>query len=128
MNRSRGQRQLLCIARGLLRRSRVLVLDEATASVDHNTDVAIQAALRASVAAGTTVLTIAHRLLTIADYDRVIVLDAGRIVEQGSIRDLLRRSGDSALFRRMCEESGDIEEIRKASPLNLDRDPEKMSS
>ncbi|MCJ1350607.1 MAG: hypothetical protein MMC33_000588 [Icmadophila ericetorum] len=116
---SRGQCQLLCIARGLLRRSRVLVLDEATASVDHATDVAIQAGLRASIAAGTTVLTIAHRLLTIADYDRIVLLDAGRVVEQGSIRDLLGRRGESAMFRRLCEESGDIEEIERAAAFSL---------
>ncbi|MCJ1312553.1 hypothetical protein MMC25_006227 [Agyrium rufum] len=110
---SRGQRQLLCIARGLLRRSRVLVLDEATASVDHATDLAIQAGLRASVSAGTTVLTIAHRLLTIADYDRVVVFDAGRIIEQGSIVDLLDPQEKSSVFRHMCEESTDLEEIER---------------
>lgn len=110
---SRGQRQLLCNARALLRRSRVLVLDEATASIDHATDAAIQTSLRASVA--TTVLTIAHRLLTIADYDRVIVLDAGRVVEHGSVRDLLSRRGQCAVFRRLCEESGDLEAIERTA-------------
>jgi ABC-type multidrug transport system fused ATPase/permease subunit len=114
---SRGQRQLLCIARGLLRRSRILVLDEATVSVDRATDVAIQVGLRATAAAGTTVLTIAHKLLTIADYDRIIVLDAGRVVEQGSIKELLGHRGDSSLFHRMCEESGDFNEIKKAAGL-----------
>lgn len=116
---SRGQRQLLCIARGLLRRSRVLVLDEATASVDYATDEAIQAGLRASIAAGTTILTIAHRLLTIADYDRVVVLDAGHVVEQGSLRELLGRRGEGAIFRRLCAESGDIEEIERAVTPSL---------
>ncbi|KAF3484393.1 canalicular multispecific organic anion transporter 2 [Arthroderma uncinatum] len=110
---SRGQRQLLCIARGLLRRSRVLVLDEATASVDHATDAAIRSGLRASVHMGTTVLTIAHRILSIADYDRVVVLDEGRVVEEGRIRDLLSRRGQDARFRRMCEESGDFKEIER---------------
>ncbi|KAH8650664.1 putative multidrug resistance protein [Tricladium varicosporioides] len=105
-----GQRQLLCIARALLRHSRVLVLDEVTASVDHITDRAIQTALHASVAAGTTVLTIAHRLISIADYDRVVVLDAGEIVEQGVIKDLLGQRGGS-MFRKLCEESGNIKEI-----------------
>ncbi|KAH8595942.1 P-loop containing nucleoside triphosphate hydrolase protein [Bisporella sp. PMI_857] len=112
---SRGQRQLLCIARALLRRSRILVLDEATASIDHAADALIQAGLRASVAAGTTVLTIAHRLQTIADYDEVVVLSEGQVVEQGKISKLLEHSGDGAVFRRLCEESGDLEGIRKAA-------------
>ncbi|KAK2811389.1 hypothetical protein FQN49_008463, partial [Arthroderma sp. PD_2] len=110
---SRGQRQLLCIARGLLRQSRLLVLDEATASVDHATDAAIQAGLRASIKTGTTVITIAHRLLTIADYDRALVLDEGQVVEEGAIWELLDRRGENARFRRMCEESGDLVEIEK---------------
>ncbi|ROV88867.1 hypothetical protein VPNG_10346 [Cytospora leucostoma] len=113
-----GQCQLLCVARGLLRKTRVLVLDEAVASVDHAADAAIQAGLRPRVAAaGTTVITIAHRLLSIADYDSVVVLEAGRIVEQGSVKQLLDRKGDEAVFRRLCEESGDTEAIRRALSL-----------
>ena len=70
---SLGQRQLLCIARALLR---ILVLDVATASIDHATEAAIQASLEASVLNNTTVLTIAHRLRTIAAYDHIVVLDS----------------------------------------------------
>jgi ABC-type multidrug transport system fused ATPase/permease subunit len=111
---SRGQRQLLCIARALLRRSRILVLDEPTASIDHAADAAIQALLRTIVARGTTIITIAHRLLTIADYDKIVVLDAGRVVEQGSVRELLiHRENRDSMFRRLCEESGDLEEIER---------------
>ena len=110
---SRGQRQLLCIARGLLRRSRVLVLDEVTSSIDHAADKEIQASLKASVETGTTVITIAHRILTIADYDRVVVLDAGRVVEQGSVAGLLKKSKDAGAFRKLCEESGDLESIER---------------
>lgn len=110
---SRGQSQVLCVARGLLRNTRVLVLDEATAGVDHVADKAIQAGLKSFVAKGnTTVITIAHRLLTIADYDRVLVLDGGRLVEQGSVRQLLESEGGGDIFRRLCEESGDIDAIK----------------
>ncbi|KAK8135912.1 ABC bile acid transporter [Apiospora sp. TS-2023a] len=124
---SRGQRQVASVARGLLRRSKVLVLDEATASVDHAADAAIQAGLRAHVAeTGTTVITIAHRLRTIADYDRVVVLDGGRVAEEGRVRELLlegKKDGErcdgcgkaNALFRRLCEESGDLEAILNAA-------------
>ncbi|KUL82886.1 hypothetical protein ZTR_09009 [Talaromyces verruculosus] len=112
---SQGQRQLLCIVRGLLQQSRILILDEASASIDYATDAAIQAGLRASISNGTSVLTVAHRLRTIADYDRVIVLDNGRIVEKGSVQELLARQGQSASFRRMCEESGDLAHIMRVS-------------
>ncbi|KAH8816638.1 putative ATP-dependent bile acid permease [Xylogone sp. PMI_703] len=112
---SLGQRQLMCIARGLLRRSRILVLDEATASIDSEMDALVQSSLRTSIVSGTTVLTIAHRLHTIADYDRVVVLDAGRVVEQGSIKHLLSRRGPDAVFRNLCEESGDLEKIERVA-------------
>lgn len=117
---SRGQRQLLCISRALLRRSRILVLDEATASVDHAADALIQAGLRASISAGkTTVLTIAHRLRTVADYDRAVVLEGGRVVEMGTIEELLKKEeGEgTGIFRRLCVESGDLEEIERAAGL-----------
>ncbi|KAL6820087.1 P-loop containing nucleoside triphosphate hydrolase protein [Trichoderma sp. SZMC 28015] len=110
---SMGQRQLVCIARALLRRSRILILDEATASIDHATDALIQAGLRSSIADGITVLTIAHRLLTIADYDRVVVLDSGRIVEQGFVAELFQKRGDGAFFRQLCEQSGDLAHIER---------------
>lgn len=88
-NFSIGQKQLFCLARTLLRRSRILVLDEATASVDVETDDLIQKTIRSEFK-GSTILTIAHRLETINDYDRVVVMDSGSAIEQGSPASLLK--------------------------------------
>ena len=77
-NLSVGQRQLVCLARALLRRARIVVLDEATAAIDSASDAAIQKTLRDS-SAGCALLTVAHRLETILDYDKVLVLDQGRV-------------------------------------------------
>nr|CDS29611.2 canalicular multispecific organic anion [Hymenolepis microstoma] len=101
-NLSQGQRQLICLARALLRRSKILVLDEATAAVDPHTDRLIQQAVRTEFA-DSTVLTIAHRLNTILDYDRIMVLDAGRLVEIGSPSELASRP--DSIFHGMLKES-----------------------
>jgi len=87
-NYSVGQRQLICLARALLRRSRILVLDEATASVDFDTDVLIQKAIRSSFP-NTTLLVIAHRLNTVMDMNRILALNAGEVVEFESPKKLI---------------------------------------
>ncbi|KAI8868472.1 P-loop containing nucleoside triphosphate hydrolase protein [Ramicandelaber brevisporus] len=87
-NLSTGQRQLLCLARAMLVKARIVVLDEATASVDAGTDVQIQRAVRSDFRS-CTVITIAHRLNTIMDYDRVLVMNAGRVVEMDTPQNLL---------------------------------------
>ncbi|KAM3826734.1 multidrug resistance-associated protein 1-like isoform 1-T1 [Vipera latastei] len=101
-NLSVGQRQLVCLARALLRKSKILVLDEATAAVDLETDSLIQSTIRTQFE-GCTVLTIAHRLNTIMDYTRVIVLEKGRIVECGAPADLIESRG---LFYDMAKDAG----------------------
>ena len=87
-NLSVGQRQLVSLARALLRNSKLLVLDEATASVDAQTDAFIQAMLRDAFGSA-TVLVIAHRMHTILDCDRVLVLELGRVAEFGSPQTLM---------------------------------------
>jgi ATP-binding cassette subfamily C (CFTR/MRP) protein 1 len=101
-NFSQGQRQLLCIARSLLRNPKVLVMDEATASIDNTTDALIQRMIRENFA-DATVLTIAHRLNTIMDSDRVLVLDDGRVAEFDTPEALLDQK--DGIFKGMVEKS-----------------------
>ena len=91
-NISQGQRQLLAIARAFVADPRILILDEATSNVDTRTEKAIQSAMQ-RIMQGRTSIVIAHRLSTIRDSDLIVVLDQGRIVEQGSHEELLRRKG-----------------------------------
>uniref|UniRef100_A0A668AKG9 Multidrug resistance-associated protein 1 n=1 Tax=Myripristis murdjan TaxID=586833 RepID=A0A668AKG9_9TELE len=101
-NLSLGQRQLLCLARALLRKTKILVLDEATAAVDLETDNLIQSTIRTQFE-DCTVLTIAHRLNTIMDYTRVLVLDKGEVAEFDSPSALIANRG---IFYKMAKDSG----------------------
>jgi ABC-type multidrug transport system fused ATPase/permease subunit len=101
-NFSQGQRQLLCIARSLLRKPKILVMDEATASIDNETDAAIQEMIRENFK-DATVLTIAHRLNTIMDSDRILVLDDGRIAELDTPANLLAK--EQGHFKAMVQKS-----------------------
>nr|QWN59146.1 ATP-binding cassette C transporter [Rehmannia glutinosa] len=102
-NFSVGQRQLLSLARALLRRSKILVLDEATAAVDVRTDALIQKTIREEFKS-CTMLTIAHRLNTIIDSDQILVLDSGQVIEYDTPENLLA-SGASA-FSKMVQSTG----------------------
>jgi ATP-binding cassette subfamily C (CFTR/MRP) protein 1 len=102
-NFSVGQRQLFCLARAILRQTKVLLLDEATASVDLKTDALIQQTVRQEFA-DRTVLTIAHRLNTIIDSDRIMVLDQGELVEFDTPKKLLDKS--DGIFTSLCKQTG----------------------
>ena len=102
-NLSVGQRQLICLSRALLRKTKILILDEATASIDHNTDELIQNTIRSQFA-DCTVLTIAHRLNTIMDSSRIIVLDMGKIVEFDEPKTLL--TNRKSQFYSMAQQAG----------------------
>jgi len=101
-NFSVGQRQLICMARALLKKSSILLLDEATASVDVETDSIIQSTIRRAFK-NCTVLTIAHRLNTIMDSDMVLVLEKGEVAEYDSPLSLLQKQG---LFYSMVQATG----------------------
>ncbi|CAG7784812.1 unnamed protein product [Allacma fusca] len=102
-NLSVGQRQLVCLARALLRKTKILILDEATAAVDLETDDLIQATIRKEFA-DSTVITIAHRLNTIMDSTRVMVLDQGQIKEFNSPANLLQDK--QSVFYSMAKDAG----------------------
>ncbi|KAI4859978.1 ABC multidrug transporter [Hypoxylon rubiginosum] len=100
-NFSTGQRQVLSLARATVRRSKVVVLDEATASLDHVSDAAIQQVLR-SAFRGKTIFAIVHRLSTVMDYDRIVVMDSGKVREIGPQLELYR---DQGIFYSMVRQS-----------------------
>lgn len=110
-NFSAGQRQLICLARAIVRNNKVLVMDEATANVDRHTDSLIQKTIRDAFDS-CTVITIAHRLNTIMDYDRALVMDGGRAVEFAPPHELLENP--NSYFAKMVAQTGpDMEEKLK---------------
>ncbi|KAI1432337.1 metal resistance protein YCF1 [Xylaria sp. CBS 124048] len=102
-NLSSGQRQLISLARAMLTPSNILVLDEATAAVDVETDAMLQATLRSDIFAHRTIITVAHRINTILDSDRVVVLDKGEVVEFDTPEALIKKRG---IFYSLVKQSG----------------------
>ncbi|KFH68799.1 hypothetical protein MVEG_05603 [Podila verticillata NRRL 6337] len=109
-NFSVGQRSLICLARALLRKTKILVLDEATAAVDVETDELIQKTIRSEFA-DRTILTIAHRIKTVMDSDKILVLEKGRVQEYESPETLLQRA--DSLFYNLAQQAGEIKSIQE---------------
>ncbi|KAF8592008.1 P-loop containing nucleoside triphosphate hydrolase protein [Ramaria rubella] len=109
-NLSVGQRQILALARAIVRRSKLLILDEATSAIDYATDTIIQTTLR-EVLKDATLITVAHRLQTIMDADKILVLDAGNMVEFDSPANLLKK--DDGYLKSLVDESGDRDMLYK---------------
>ena len=106
---------MFCLARAILRNAPILVLDEATANVDPDTDALIQKTLSGPRFALTTILAVAHRLNTILDYDFLIVLDKGSIVESGSPRELLQT--EQSLFASIKSEGNFLSKFTRRSKV-----------
>ncbi|KAF7982635.1 hypothetical protein HWV62_27065 [Athelia sp. TMB] len=118
-NFSSGQRQLIAMARALLRRSSIIILDEATSSIDFATDAKIQTTIREEFG-DSLLLTVAHRLSTVIDYDRLIVLDKGEIAEFDTPLNLINKEG--GIFRDMCLNSGTFGELEAEAKAKAQRD------
>ncbi|GBC22979.1 uncharacterized protein OCT59_014076 [Rhizophagus irregularis] len=108
-NISQGQRQLLCLARALLKKPKIIIMDEATASIDFDMDEKIQKMIRNEFN-DCTIICIAHRLQTIIDYDKILVLDRGSVLEFDSPYNLI--SNPNSIFYQMCEQSGDFDILK----------------
>ncbi|KAK3842495.1 MAG: ABC transporter type 1, transmembrane domain-containing protein [Linnemannia gamsii] len=122
-NFSQGQRQLISLARALVRKSKIIIMDEATASVDFDTDLKIQTTIREEMA-DATILTIAHRIRTIADFDRVLVMNAGEVAEFDKPLTLMRKEG--GLFRSMCERSSELDALVAIAEAKEQRDAQAL--
>jgi len=112
LNLSQGQRQLLCLARAIISSPKIIILDEATSAVDMSTDTLIQQTIRSEFS-NSTLIVIAHRLSTIADFDKILVVDEGRVGEFGKGRALLLGEKGRGLFGGMVGESGEGSAVRK---------------
>lgn len=111
LNLSLGQRQLVCLARALLRRPKILIMDEATSAVDTETDALVQRSIRSELR-GCTLIVIAHKLSTVVDLDKIVVLREGRVVEMGKPKELWEKGG---LLAEMVKQSGEKDLVEQLS-------------
>jgi ATP-binding cassette, subfamily C (CFTR/MRP), member 4 len=122
LNWSVGEKQLICLARAILRNSRIVVMDEATSSIDNARDKLIQDVIRtrSGLFKNSTVITIAHRIHTIIDYDYILVLDDGSVVEYDTPFALLNKQSDdpSAYFLQLVNKMGKEGDMLKNSVIN----------
>ncbi|EHN02182.1 Vmr1p [Saccharomyces cerevisiae x Saccharomyces kudriavzevii VIN7] len=116
LNLSQGEKQLLFIARSLLRQPKIILLDEATSSIDYDSDHLIQGIIRNEFSRS-TILTIAHRLRSVIDYDKVLVMDAGEVKEYDHPYELLKN--ERSIFYSMCRDSGDMELLKQIAKSSL---------
>ena len=107
LNLSQGQRQLLCLARALVCQSKIMIMDEATSAVDLRTDSLIQRSIREEFS-DSTLLVIAHRISTVADFDKVLVMDGGRAIEFGTPLQLWKQGGH---FHKLVNQSGEADNL-----------------
>lgn len=123
-NLSLGQRQLICISRALIKKPRILLMDEATANIDQKTDSVIQRVIKENLKES-TVLTIAHRLVTVIQYDKLVILKDGKLVEEGTPLKLIDTK--ESYFRSLVEEGGDkfMQKMRFCAE-NKDADPTQV--
>jgi ABC-type multidrug transport system fused ATPase/permease subunit len=124
-NMSMGTRQLLCLARVLLKKPKLIFMDEATASVDVKTDMLVQETIRTSFPES-TIITIAHRLNTVIDFDRIAVMDAGKLVEFGHPHDLL--ANEDGYFTKLVHNSGAEQELRQRALAAAGAKPDSASA
>ncbi|KAF7329698.1 hypothetical protein MKEN_00233000 [Mycena kentingensis (nom. inval.)] len=118
-NFSQGQRQLIAMARALLRRSAIVIFDEATSSIDFETDAKIQTTIREEFT-GSLLLTVAHRINTVIDYDRLLVLDKGKVVECDTPWALIQK--EDGVFRELCMQTGYFGELEAVARAKAERD------
>ena len=121
-NLSQGERQLICVARALLRKTQILLLDEASASLDAKSDSVLQEMIR-TVFNRFTVLTVAHRLASIADSDQILVIDEGSVVQMGTPEELLNQ--DDGVFKVLVQH---LDEEEREKVIQLAKQKKKKTN